>query len=306
MNAWPPQASYPCDAVHLAEAFRHSTDVKLMSSGLAATPGGPRQRGEQECGGQPDRYKYQGAENPLVLELDLMSTVNCQFLLQLYPWDEQKCQVAITGLYFAHFAKKQMTNVSPDGVNVSHDSQVVQCPSLLEQYHVKECSLRKGSLTVSLRLSRRYEYHLWTTYLPTCLLQLLGYWSLYLPVNKFSERGTMSLTTLLVLISLYTDTNSSLPSTAYLKHIDVWFVFNICFLTLIIGIHLATCSSVSEGTAADTQSVGILFSSPGKDSDERSKYRKALTDPAFVLRVSRVVCAAVTIAFSVVYFWMIC
>lgn len=67
-----------------------------------------------------------------------------------------------------------MTNVLPDGINVSNDSQVVYCPTILDQYHVKECSQREGTLTLSLRLSRRYEYHLWTTYLPTTLLQLLG------------------------------------------------------------------------------------------------------------------------------------
>lgn len=132
-----------------------------------------------------------------------------------------------------------------------------------------------------------------------------------MPVDRFSERGTMSLTTLLVLISLYTETSSSLPSTAYLKHIDVWFVFNICFLTLIIGIHLATCSSVSEGTGSDHQSTGPLFlpHSPARDRDESSKlsrkHRRALTDPAFVLGVSRIVCAIISVAFSVVYFWLI-
>lgn len=68
-----------------------------------------------------------------------------------------------------------MTNVLPDGVNVSHDSQVMYCPTILDQYHVRECSLREGTLTLSLRLSRRYEYHLWTTYLPTYLLHLLGF-----------------------------------------------------------------------------------------------------------------------------------
>lgn len=50
----------------------------------------------------------------------------------------------------------------------------------------------------------------------------------------------MSLTTLLVFISLYTETSGSLPSTAYLKLIDVWFVFSITYLTLIICVHLAT------------------------------------------------------------------
>lgn len=137
------------------------------------------------------------------------------------------------------------------------------------------------------------------------------YWSLFLPVDKFNERGTMSLTTLLVLISLYTETSSSLPSTAYLKHIDVWFVFNICFLTLIIGIHLATCSSVGEGTRVDHQSKEPLFLPRFyvRDKYESSKlsrkHWKALADPAFVLGVSRVACAMISVVFIAIYFWLI-
>ncbi|XP_037793390.1 uncharacterized protein LOC119588815 [Penaeus monodon] len=88
-------------------------------------------------------YTYKGSENPLILEMGLKSIVNCNFQLQMYPWDEQECEVKIL-----------VTNVLPDGVNVSRDSQVVYCPIILDQYHVRGCSLREGTLTLLLRLSR--------------------------------------------------------------------------------------------------------------------------------------------------------
>ncbi|KAG0726035.1 hypothetical protein GWK47_037392 [Chionoecetes opilio] len=65
---------------------------------------------------------------------------------------------------------------------------------------------------------------------------------MFLPLESSNERGTMSLTTLLVFISLYTESSNSLPTTAYLKYIDVWFVFSITYLSVIIIVHLATFS----------------------------------------------------------------
>lgn len=72
----------------------------------------------------------------------------------------------------------QVRNVQQDGLWLGQDSAVVKYPGLLEQYQVKNCTLQKGqlsrNLTLSLHLSRRYVYHLWTTFLPTCLLLSLG------------------------------------------------------------------------------------------------------------------------------------
>lgn len=122
----------------------------------------------------------------------------------------------------------------------------------------------------------------------------------------------MSLTTMLVFMSLYTETSSSLPSTAYLKHIDVWFVFNLTFLTLIIGLHLATCRGTGEAQGPSTPSrsrVFILRGSSGKGRNEaRSRAREklgVLADPRVVLLGGRVVFAALFLAFTAVYFILI-
>ena len=50
----------------------------------------------------------------------------------------------------------------------------------------------------------------------------------------------MSLTTLLVLTSLYTQTAANLPKTAYLKAIDIWLLSIILSLVVIIITHIFT------------------------------------------------------------------
>lgn len=101
----------------------------------------------------------------------------------------------------------------------------------------------------------------------------------------------MSLTTLLVFISLYTDVSSSLPSTAHLKLIDLWFVYNILFLSFIIATHLLACGSVQE-------SEERMWAVPHREKDAiASSSREKL-----ILKVARITFGLVTFFFLVGYF----
>lgn len=97
----------------------------------------------------------------------------------------------------------------------------------------------------------------------------------------------MSLTTLLVLVSLYSDTATSLPKTSYLKLIDFWFIFSISFLSAIIAFHLAT----NRAAVFPVVPVGVppVSMNPKWWSNEQ------------VLRVAQVVCALVFLLFQVFY-----
>ncbi|KAG0716621.1 hypothetical protein GWK47_009269 [Chionoecetes opilio] len=76
-----------------------------------------------------------------------------------------------------------------------------------------------------------------TVFLPTAMLQLVGYTTLFVNVALMDVRMAVSLTTLLVLYTLFSNTSDALPITAYVKLIDVWFFFCIFLLFFIIVIH---------------------------------------------------------------------
>ncbi|XP_042216680.1 glutamate-gated chloride channel alpha-like [Homarus americanus] len=97
-----------------------------------------------------------------------------------------------------------------------------------------------SSAVISVELRRRYIFFMTSTYFPTMLLLLIGYGTLYIRLQMFQVRSIMSLTTLLVLTSLYTQTAASLPKTSYLKAIDVWLLCCIIILVLIIVSHIVT------------------------------------------------------------------
>ncbi|KAK3883892.1 hypothetical protein Pcinc_011795 [Petrolisthes cinctipes] len=110
-----------------------------------------------------------------------------------------------------------------------------------------------------------------------------GYGTLFLPVESFPERGGMSLTTLLVLISLYTETASTLPKTPYLKLIDIWFVFNIVYLSLIITTHLVACRKPSHPTHKHRK-VPLLMHYFHEQEKEEEEEKKRSSGPTLILK----------------------
>ncbi|XP_071514644.1 gamma-aminobutyric acid receptor subunit beta-1-like [Panulirus ornatus] len=234
--------------------------------------------------------------NPLVITVNVKSTVYCDFQLRWYPWDDPHC-----------FLNLKVTNVPSFGLLVDGTSTVTMRPELLEEYEVVECRLQEtphptNNLTLLVHLTRRYQYHLWTTFLPTSLLAAIGYGTLLLPLEAFAERGSMSLTTLLMFIALYTETNSSLPSTAYLKHIDVWFVFSLIFLTLVINVHLMTFLADSESAGQSVRPTPSRHLTHVSAPPFAKRVRDRMAVPKRILRMSTVLFALVFIIFTLVYF----
>lgn len=128
------------------------------------------------------------------------------------------------------------------------------------------------------------------------------YGTLHLPAEFLNERGTMSLTTLLAFFSLYTQTSSSLPKTSYVKNIDIWYLFTLCFLSFVITIHMATCSTAlsanKELSASTPATRGWMAGSSGGSKQQK----KSLNRDIVILKISRVAFAAVLFFFYVSYY----
>lgn len=177
---------------------------------------------------------YEGQDNPLLLSVLMQSTARCPFKLHLFPWDTQHC-----------FLRISFKGIGAD-YELGKKSKIERLNNLeLEGYSVENLTMkRKGRhVRISFVLQRVPTQYLWDSYLPSLLLLAIGYGTLFLPVEPFNDRGTISLTTLLVLVALYTDSASSLPSISYNSHIDIWYIFSMVFLALIVATHLLTSAS---------------------------------------------------------------
>ncbi|KAK4301078.1 hypothetical protein Pmani_026748 [Petrolisthes manimaculis] len=90
---------------------------------------------------------------------------------------------------------------------------------------------------VKLQLLRRSGFIIMNVYIPSLLLLVISYLTLYFTPTNFQVRVLASLTSLLVMATLYTQASSSLPKTSYFKMMDVWLLSSIFFIFIIIVLH---------------------------------------------------------------------
>lgn len=107
----------------------------------------------------------------------------------------------------------------------------------LLDYHLDNQTLLPNGdkLTLTLHLSGQADYHLLGSFSPSGLMFLICYSTLYYPIGNFNERLMASLTSLLVLVALFSQTTAANVKTPYYKLLDVWYVVLValCFFVVI-------------------------------------------------------------------------
>lgn len=91
--------------------------------------------------------------------------------------------------------------------------------------HALKSSLPRVSAVIIIK--RMFLYHLANTYIPTSCLIILVEMTLFIDDSHFDTNVMVSLTTLLVMYTLYQSISTSLPQTGYLKLLDYWLLFSL-------------------------------------------------------------------------------
>lgn len=123
----------------------------------------------------------------------------------------------------------------------------------------------------------------------------------------------VSLTSLLVLAALFSQTSQSIPKTAYLKHIDVWYIvlITIDFLIIIILVIIENLRMMESPSSSSRMFVQVAPASEYKDQKgigfSRANSRQAGNRCVFwsamkVNRGSIVFLPVATIVFCLVFF----
>ena len=82
-------------------------------------------------------------------------------------------------------------------------------------------------LKIVFKLQRRIQHHLFTTFIPTFCLMLMCQSTLYFKAEHFKTTAGVTVTTMLVMYTLYQSVSHKLVPTAYIKMIDVWLIFGL-------------------------------------------------------------------------------
>ena len=112
----------------------------------------------------------------------------------------------------------------------------------LIQFEVVNYSFTKvpnePGVLAEIQLRRMYTFHLANTYFPTTCLMIIVEMTLFIDNSNFDTNVMVSLTTLLVMYTLFQSISDTLPKTAYLKLIDMWLLFSLILPFIIFIFHM--------------------------------------------------------------------
>ena len=119
----------------------------------------------------------------------------------------------------------------------------------LTMFTVTNLTMNKKEISnmvyMALKLKRKIATELLTTYLPTILLLLITFTTIFFDKDLFGDVIAVNLTITLVMTTIFTSKIEELPPTSDMKMIDFWLIFTLIvpFLEVIIrtSIECVTC-----------------------------------------------------------------
>ena len=112
----------------------------------------------------------------------------------------------------------------------------------LTMFTIKNLELKKdvnGNLVyVAIKLKRKVATELLTTYLPTILLLLITFVTIFFEKDLFADAIAVNLTIMLVMTTIFTSKIEELPPTSDMKMIDIWLIF--CLVVPFLEVVLRT------------------------------------------------------------------
>ena len=133
-----------------------------------------------------------------------------------------------------------------DSVAMSFDSLTPEDTDLT-MFSIQNLTMfkRKQLVIMSIVLKRKVATELLTTYLPTILLLLITFITVFFDKALFGDAIAVNLTIMLVMTTIFTSKIEELPPTSDMKMIDIWLIFCLIipFLEVILrtAIECLTC-----------------------------------------------------------------
>ena len=97
---------------------------------------------------------------------------------------------------------------------------------------------RERLVIMSIVLKRKVATELLTTYLPTILLLLITFVTIFFDKDLFGDAIAVNLTIMLVMTTIFTSKIEELPPTSDMKMIDIWLIF--CLVVPFLEVILRT------------------------------------------------------------------
>ncbi|ROT82856.1 putative ligand-gated chloride channel-like 3 isoform X1 [Penaeus vannamei] len=216
---------------------------------------------------------YRGDSAVLIQQQHYSGSFACSFDVFYYPFDTQRCSVLLQ----LSFLRLEVAKFAGERARVEYLEDKELPSYIVTRYHATDTyrgnnDTRYSVLKVEFELDRRWTVIVMAVFFPTSMLLIIGYSTLFVKVSLLQVRLIVSLTTLLVLYTLFNNTSDALPPTAYVKMIDVWFFSCILLLFFVIISHVVV-------EHLENRSAGVTWIRPIENSGSKNTGKKVLSVP---------------------------
>ena len=177
---------------------------------------------------------FKGSNNSLELSQRMKINYNCLFNVQKFPFDGQNCY------FIMKIIRSRETTISfvDDGYILYDGSSIVDQFTIGKMNSEIKNTNESTKYIIVIPMNRIFTNQLLTTFIPTCILWLFGYATLFIDTENPSDRFMGAGTALLVTATLLNAISGDLPKTSYMKFIDLWFVWHVVSIFAMIIYHI--------------------------------------------------------------------
>jgi hypothetical protein len=255
-----------------------------------------------------EEYLYDGAKNVLEVSQRFQIEFDCVFHLVKFPFDDQQCN------FILKMALGQNNSMSL----VQEDPSVIYNGEInLEQFHIGPMisytsnNDKDTRFVLMLHMDRLFNDQMINTFMPTFLLWLLCYATLFIRIDDFNDRFMGAVTSLLVLASLLSSISQSLPQTSYFKYIDLWFLWYLANIFCMIVYHILLDMDQSQDNLSNIQmtelektwatklNITTMTTKPPNSFSEDISFRKRKIN-----KKAKIIFPIIFVMFNVIYLFL--
>ncbi|XP_013196561.1 glycine receptor subunit alpha-2 [Amyelois transitella] len=217
----------------------------------------------------PNHYVWLYKDKTILYMVKLTLKLSCAMNFLIYPHDTQECKLQMESL--SHTTDDLIFQWDPEVPLVVDEN--IELPQLeLIQNRTADCTqvYSTGNFTcleVIFKLKRRLGYHLFNTYIPTCLIVIMSWVSFWIKPDAAPARVTLGVTSLLTLSTQHAKSQAQLPPVSYLKAVDAFmsvctvFVFmalmEYCLVNIVLGDGAGKPKEAAEAAKARMRAINI-------------------------------------------------
>ena len=212
---------------------------------------------------------FNGKCNPMELKKRLKIKYSCLFDVRKFPFDQKICEFKMKINQHGDKRIKFIGNgdIEYTGSQIVGEFSIGKIESRVEQTNTST------KYVIILPLKRQYTNRIFTTFIPTFVLWLFGYATLFIKPdeNGFNNRFMGSGTALLVMVTLLNAVNEDLPKTSYMKFIDAYFLYHVITILVIILYHIILDRIRAYFEAQNESNDVVPFTALQNESRSRSR-----------------------------------